>query len=392
MSKDIDLVAYGATGFTGRLVVDYVTRAAPPGLRLAIAGRDPHKLDEIREHVRAQTGRSVEVITASSNDEASLGRMAERARVVLTTVGPYLVHGEPLVAACIDRGADYVDITGEPAFVDGLLERHAARARAAGVRIVNCCGFDSVPHDLGVYFAMRELRPTEPVVVEAFVQAGGGISGGTWHSAIGIFSQLRELRRSRPRRREVMTGRKVHSLPLRPRHEPEVSGWVLPFPSIDPQIVMRSARALELYGPDFAYGHYVRVKSLPRAVGLGAGVGAVVALSQVGPTRELLLRYKRPGEGPSDEARAKGYFRVTVLARTTRERLIARVSGGEPGYTETSKMISECALALLVDRDKLPDARGILTPAVAFGDVLLERLRAAGIRFEVVRRTKAAAA
>lgn len=388
--RELDIVVYGATGFTGRLVVEYLAVAAPPDLKIGIAGRDATKLDEIREHARAK-GREVKVVLAQATDPASLRAMAASARVVITTVGPYVKLGEPLVDACVTEGTDYVDITGEPVFVSRILATYGERARAAGVRIVSCCGFDSIPHDLGAYFTMRELRPQSRVKVEGFVQAGGDISGGTWHSAIGIFSQMRDRNGSSKQGWSPAThGRSVRTLDMRPHHEPEVGGWVLPFPSVDLQIISRSASALDVYGPDFSYGHYIRVGSLPKAIGFGAAVGAVMGLSQLEPTRNLLLRLRRPGEGPSEEVRKKGYFRVTFVAKTDRERMIARVSGGEPGYTETSKMLSEAALALVRDKEKLPDVTGVLTPAVAFGDVLIDRLVAAGIRFEVVRRSKEA--
>lgn len=385
--RDVDVVVYGATGFTGRLTIEYLAAAAPPSLVLAIGGRDVNKLEEIREHLYAK-GRDVRVIAARSDDEASLRSMAARARVVISTVGPYIQHGEPLVAACIAEAADYLDITGEPVFVDRILSLYGQRAEDAGVRVVSCCGFDSVPHDLGVYYSMRQLQPKGRVSVEGFVQAGGGISGGTWHSAIGIMARMREDRGRSRISLAATNGRAVRGIKGRPHHEPEVGGWVLPFPSIDPAIVLRSARALDVYGTDFSYGHYIRVGSLPKAIGLGATVGAIAALSQAKPTRDILLRLKKQGEGPSEEVRKRGYFRVTFVSKTESERMLSRVSGGEPGYTETSKMLSECALGLLLDRDRLPRKAGVITPAVAFGDVLVDRLQAAGIRFEVVRRTK----
>jgi short subunit dehydrogenase-like uncharacterized protein len=388
MSRAFDVVVYGATGFTGGLVVDYLAEHAPSTLRWAVAGRDRSRLEAIRDRVRVGSGREVGVVVARSDDRVSLDAMTASARVVLTTVGPYAQHGEPLVASCVAQGTDYVDITGEPEFVDRVLARHHEEAARRGVRIVNCCGFDSVPHDLGAFFAVRELAAEGPVALEGFVQAGGGISGGTWHSAIGAMARMRETQRASMRvDRPVATGgRRVRGVRGRPRREPEVSGWVVPMPTIDPQIVLRSARARSEYGPDFTYAHYARVGTIDKAVGLVAGVGVVAALAQLGPTRRLLLRAKRQGEGPTEEVRARGYFRVTFVARAGTRRLVARVSGGEPGYTETSKMVSEAALALALDRERLPQAAGVLTPVCAFGDVLLDRLVRAGLRFEVVRR------
>ena len=157
-------------------------------------------------------------------------------------------------------------------------------------------------------------------------------------------------------------------------------------PTIDPAIVLRSAAFLELYGPAFTYGHFVRVGALSNAIMLGAGVGAVAALAQLGPTRRLLLRFKQSGEGPSAEARARGFFRVTLVGEADGQKVVARVSGGDPGYGETSKMISECALALARDASSLPARAGVLTPASAFEGVLVDRLVRAGLRFETVKR------
>ncbi len=384
--RDHDIVVFGATGFTGRLVVDYLARSIEKP-RFAIAGRDARKLAEIAEHVRAETGVVTPTIVARSDDATSLRAMARTAKVVLSTVGPFVLHGEPLVAACVDEGTDYVDITGEPEFVANIIERHDARARAAGVRLVPCCGFDSVPHDLGAYWVARELAAKGPLTVQAFVQAGGTFSGGTWQSAVGAMSRMRQTKgATQTIVRSVETTRRIRGDAGRPHLEPEVGGWVLPMPTIDPAIVLRSAAFLELYGPAFTYGHFVRVGALSNAIMLGAGVGAVAALAQLGPTRRLLLRFKQSGEGPSAEARARGFFRVTLVGEADGQKVVARVSGGDPGYGETSKMISECALALARDASSLPARAGVLTPASAFEGVLVDRLVRAGLRFETVKR------
>jgi short subunit dehydrogenase-like uncharacterized protein len=387
--RDHDVVVFGATGFTGRLCVDYLAALADRP-RFAIAGRDRAKLADIAEHVRAKTGAEVPIIVASSDEPASLEAMARTTKVVLTTVGPFMKYGEPLVAACVRERTHYVDITGEPEFVAASIERWDERARADGVRIVHCCGFDSVPHDLGALWTVRALEPHGSASAEAFVQAGGTFSGGTWHSAVNAFSRMRESRgASKKIVTSAHTSRRVHGIAGRPHLEPEVGGWVLPMPTIDPAMVLRSAAMIDAYGPDFSYGHYMRVGSLANAVKLGAGVGAVVALAQLRPTRELLLRIKAPGDGPSEAERARAHFRVTFVGRAGDKRVVARVSGGDPGYSETSKMVSECALALVRDEAKLPARFGVLSPAAAFEGTLIDRLVAAGIRFETVKTERA---
>jgi len=387
--REHDVVVFGATGFTGRLCVDYLAGLAERPT-FAIAGRDKAKLADIAEHVKAKHGFDLPILVASSDDPASLEAMARTTRVVLTTVGPYVRYGEPLVAACVREKTHYVDITGEPEFVADSIERWDARARADGVRVVHCCGFDSVPHDLGALWIVRALEPKGPASVQAFVQAGGTFSGGTWHSAVNAFSRMRESGGAAKKIfASVSTTRRVRGIAGRPHLEPEVGGWVLPMPTIDPAMVLRSAAMIDAYGPEFSYAHFVRVGSLANAVKLGVGVGAVIALAQLRPTRELLLRVKAPGAGPSEEERARSYFRVTLVGRAGDKKVVARVSGGDPGYTETSKMVSECALALARDEAKLPKRAGVLSPAAAFEDVLIDRLVNAGIRFETLKTERA---
>ncbi|KYF71581.1 MULTISPECIES: saccharopine dehydrogenase family protein [Sorangium] len=392
--RTYDVIVFGATGFTGRLVAEYLAtkgkdssagEAAARPVRWAIAGRNAGRLAEVKAAMEAidPACSEVGVIEATSEDAASLERMASQARVVLTTVGPYSTRGEPLVEACIRAGTDYADLTGEPEFVDRLLDRHHEAARARGVRIVNCCGFDSIPHDLGVLFTVTKLPAGEPIVVEGVVRAHGSFSGGTWQSLIEIVAQTR--RRKREAGKEQEHGpRKVRGLKARIRYEKGLRAWVSPMPSIDPQVVLRSARELDVYGPDFQYGHYMQVKSgLQLVIGI-AGLGAVAALAKVGPTRELLRKVRSPGEGPSAEERARSWFQVTFEGKSASRKVVTRVSGGDPGYSETAKMVAESALCMAFDRERLPARAGVLTPAVAMGERLIERLQAAGIRFELL--------
>lgn len=385
--RSYDVIVFGATGFTGRLVAEYLARwNREERFRWAIAGRSAGRLASVKaavDNLELSTA-EVGVIEASLDDPASLDRMAAQARVVLTTVGPYAKYGEPVVEACVRQGADYVDITGEPAFVNGVIERHDAAARDRGVRIVNCCGFDSIPHDLGALFTVRQLPQGEPITVEGFVRSRGSFSGGTWQSAIGAMANLRRAKSKAPR--EATGGRSVHGQKPRLRHERSLGAWVAPMPTIDPEVVLRSARALDVYGPDFRYGHYMQIRSGAALAGAAVGLGAVVALAQFPPTRELLLKLRGSGEGPSAEERAKSWFQVTFHGQSTSRRVVTRVSGGDPGYTETAKMVSESALCLALDRDRLPDRAGVLTTAVAMGELLEARLERAGIHFEVLER------
>ncbi len=377
--RTYDVVVFGATGFTGRLVAEYLA-ASTEEFSWAIAGRNAERLAAVKSDL--DLGDNVGVIAADSGDRASLMAMTEQTRVLLTTVGPYQKYGEPLVAACVETGTHYADITGEPEFVNGLLERYDEVARDRRLRIVNCCGFDSIPHDLGAYMMAQAFPEDAAVKLEGFVSASGKLSGGTWQSAVNAMARARK--QLRPPRQPIAEGRKVGGLRTRSRYEKAVNGWVAPMPTIDPQVVIRSARAMPLYGKEFRYGHYLRVGSLPKLVALGVGIGSVFGLAQLPPTRKLLLKMRQSGDGPTPEERARSRFRVTFVGSSGSHRIVGEASGGDPGYGETSKMVSESALCLALDADQLPEQFGVITPATAMGDRLLERLRAAGMRFEIL--------
>ncbi|WP_329494290.1 saccharopine dehydrogenase family protein [Kitasatospora herbaricolor] len=385
--RSYDIVLFGATGFTGELTAEYLARHAPAGTRWALAGRSPAKLAAVRDRLAAVDPAlaGLDLLTADAADPAALRTVAEAARVVISTVGPYLRHGDPLVGACAAAGTDYLDLSGEPEFVDRSYLRHHATAVASGARLVHCCGFDSVPYDLGVRFTVEQLPQGVPVTVQGFVSASATFSGGTFHSALTVLSRLRQGARAageRHRAESGPAGRRVRGAAGLPRRERRIGAWALPAPTIDPQIVLRSARALERYGPDFRYGHHLAVRRLPAAAGLVAGAGALLVLAQVRPVREWLLGRRRPGEGPSAEKRAKSWFRVVFLGEGGGRRVVTEVSGGDPGYGETAKMLAEAALCLAFDR--LPDTAGQVTTAVAMGEALTGRLVAAGIGFKVL--------
>jgi short subunit dehydrogenase-like uncharacterized protein len=378
------ITLFGATGFTGALAARYLAEHAPKGTSWAIAGRNAKKLEAVRRSLEGTACPPSAVLEADASNDESLEKVARASRVIATTVGPYELHGFPVVRAAVRGGADYVDITGEPSFVDRTLDELSAEAEKARVRVISCCGFDSIPHDLGAQFTaerLTELGATGQMTIEGFVRSRGTFSGGTWQSAINAMGRIRE---TKPRRRSKPEGgRRVRSAPLRIKWVPELRSWGCPLPTIDPQIVLRSAARLPEFGPDFQYGHFARVRSLPTVIAAVSAVGAVVGLSQFGPTRDLLKRVKSSGDGPSEAQRAKSWFEVTFLGRAGELRVTTSVAGGDPGYTETAKMISESALCLALDRKKLPESYGVITTAIAMGPVLRERLVKAGMRFQV---------
>jgi len=378
---DLDLVLFGATGFTGALTAAYLAEHAPTGLRWALAGRNPERLAAVRDRI----GADVELLAADVTDPASLADLAARTKVVITTVGPYLEYGEPLVAACAEAGTDYVDLTGEPEFVDRMYLAHHATAERTGARIVHACGFDSIPHDLGVLHTVQELAAGGPVTVRGVVRAGGTFSGGTFHSALAQFARATQMREAAKARRRVEPrpeGRSSRAVAGKPHRDPLLGFWLVPLPTIDPFVVARSGAALASYGPEFRYSHYAGTKTLRYAAGGAVGAGALALAAQVGPLRNLLLSRVPQGAGPDERRREKAWFTVDLVGEGDGRTVHTRVSGGDPGYGETAKMLAESALCLAFDDN--PPTAGSVTTAQAMGTNLLTRLRAAGLRFETV--------
>ncbi|AKA07021.1 saccharopine dehydrogenase [Streptomyces noursei ZPM] len=386
--RDHDLVLYGATGFAGALTAEYLARHAPEGCRWALAGRSTAKLERLRDQLATLNPdcAGLPLLRADSADAGSLRALAASTRVLATTVGPYLRHGEPLVAACAEAGTDYLDLTGEAEFVDRTYLRHDATARATGARLVHACGFDSVPYDLGVHYTVGLLPKGVPLRIDGFVRTDATFSGGTLSSTLTAASRPAAMARAARARRRVEpqpAGRTVRAPFGPPVRSRDTGTWGLPLPTLDPQVVARSAAALDQYGPDFRYRHFAGVRRLPTAVAATAGAGALAALAQVPPVRRWLSGRLQPGEGPSPQRRARSWFAVRFVASGGGAHLVTEVRGGDPGYDETAKMLAEGALSLAFD--DLPDTAGQVTTAVAMGDALTRRLQDAGIVFRVVR-------
>lgn len=385
--RAFDIVVFGATGFTGGLTAAYLAQHGGETLRWVLAGRDPEKLARVRSALPRGSAPAPELYVANAGDANALADMVKKTRVVLTTVGPYIRYGEPLARACAEAGTHYVDLTGEPAFLELVRSRYHEVAKTRRAKIVNACGFDSIPHDLGAYFTLQKLRERMrddergrlPVSIEGVVRAGGTFSGGTWHSVLEAMQKAPEANELRE---PLPNGRKVGSLPRTIHYRRDLGLWAVPMPTIDPLIVQRSARVLDVYGPEFRYGHFLGLKHLYQIAALGVGFGTVGVLAQLPPTRALLEKVRAPGEGPDEATRKKGWFSVTFDGRAGDHAVRCRVRGGDPGYGETAKMIAESALSLALDEDRLPQHYGVVSTAAAIGDVLLERLVRAGIQFE----------
>ncbi len=398
--RDLDVVVFGATGFVGRLVAEYLAADAPADARIALAGRSRERLEDVRSAL-GERAADWRLLVADSADREALDEIARATRVVATTVGPYAKYGFPLVEACATAGTHYADLTGEVLFIRDTIDRYHARAEESGARIVHSCGFDSIPSELGVLLvheaAQEDLEDTTMVVVGM----RGGASGGTIASLRG---QVDEMRADAARRRiaadpyalspdraaEPDLG-KEQDLRSVERFE-DLGVWVAPFvmAAINTRVVRRSNALQEwAYGRRFRYREVMSVGGGPlapvRGAAVAGGLGALVAGLSLPPTRLVLDRVlPSPGEGPGEEARRNGFFKIETHARTAGgRRFVCRSAAqGDPGYAATAVMFGESALCLALDEDRLPARAGVLTPATAMGTRLAERLRAAGQTYE----------
>ncbi|MBA2671929.1 MAG: saccharopine dehydrogenase NADP-binding domain-containing protein [Gemmatimonadetes bacterium] len=397
-ARRFDVVLYGATGFTGQQAVEYFARRVHPGsLSWAIAGRDAGKLESIRRRLGDHAS-TVGVIVADSSDQVAVDRMVSRTRVMLSTAGPFALHGGALVDACVRFGTHYVDITGETAWVRGLLEQYHQRAAAAGTRIVPFCGFDSVPSDLGTMVLVRYIQRRLGVScreVDAYFQLHGGFNGGTvatgFHQAettgrIGGGDPFLLNPPSPLSRRQILRSRDSGKISF----SAEMGTWVGPFVmgSINTRVVRRSAALFAgwqvPYGTSFVYREHQKndppLAALKAAIGTAALAGGRIAL-RLPPTRSLLRRIApEPGTGPSRRSIEAGWFRCEMIgtAEDGRKAGLTIFHRGDPSNRATVRFVCESALCLAEDGERLPGGLrrgGILTPATAFGDLLVGRLR-----------------
>ena len=399
-SREHDIVLFGATGFTGRLVAGHLARThLASGLRLALAGRDRGKLERIRDEVAAETpaARALPILVADAHDAAALDAVAKKTRVVATTVGPYAKYGEALVAACAKNGTHYCDLTGEVTFVRRMIDRHHDEAAKTGARIVHTCGYDSIPSDLGTWLVARAYRDrfgAPPTHLEhAAGESRGGASGGTVASMLVL---MEEAQRDRAVRRLLADPYALVPGP-RPgqdgadqmgvRYDRDLAMWTGPFimAAINARVVRRTAYLLEREGKE-AYGgaRYEECMSTGKGVGgavratmLSAGMGVGLAALAIGPVRRFAAErfLPKPGEGPSEKLRKTGYFVSRFVARGPHGVVRAKMRGeGDPGYDGTSRMLGESAMCLA--KDALDAPGGIRTPVSTMAEPLLARLRA----------------
>lgn len=378
-----DIVIYGATGFTGQLVVEYFAKNVRfSDVKWAIAGRNQDKLFRLKNQLAAHMPELSEmgVFIADTDLPESLEKLAQSAKVVITTVGPYVTHGEPLVKACVEAGTHCLDLSGEPSYVQHIYKYYNFPAERNSAMIINSCGFDSVPADLGAFFTAQQLGTDDDKTIRCYLGGKGSISGGTLSSAMGVIEQVTEADLWEPAHKFGPANlENIH-------YQPRFKKWALPMPVVDPAIVKRSGRErADIYGQQFSYAQYLGLKYPWMAGGALLGVGALFVASRVEPLKQQILKWRQSGEGPSEEERSNSFFELKFIGTTSNKQVITSVSGGDPGYTETSKMISEAALTIIENQDFFKNKGGVLTPAGALGEKYLNRLQQKGIQFKVLK-------
>ncbi len=400
-SKEFDVVLYGASGFVGRQTVDYFVRSAATtaaGLKWALAGRSMDKLDAVRNSSGAK---SAGLIVAEAHDAKAMDLLTRKARVVLSTAGPFALYGSELVAACVRNGTHYVDITGETPWVKGLIDRHHDEAGRKGVRIIPFCGFDSIPSDLSARLANEAMwtRFGEPCSsVKVAFSLRGGFNGGTLASLFNMLASGQAHAMEDP---FLLNPQEIrpedlarHADPLGPRYDADFKAWLGPFmmSTINTRVVRRSA-ALLGYADGYSYQEFLRLGRGPAAAltaaSLSLGSIAAQAALRVSAMRNLAQKFAPPpGSGPSEASMNRGSFRCQFMGHSASGRTVrGSVSDtGDPGNRATTKMVCESALALALQLDELPGGRqhgGVLTPASGLGDVLVQRLRNAGMTLQL---------
>jgi short subunit dehydrogenase-like uncharacterized protein len=403
-----DLIVFGATSFVGQILTRYLLEqfGIQGGLKWAIAGRSEAKLAALRVSLGMEAGK-LPLLVADAGDEAALRRLCKGTRVVISTVGPYALYGEPLVKVCAETGTDYCDLTGEVHWIRRMIHAHETAARESGARIVHCCGFDSIPSDLGVFFLQREARkrlggPCTEVKMRVKAMRGG-LSGGT---AASVVNFVKEAATNPALRKEIANPYSIcpagYAPAVRqpnvksPQFDADFDAWIAPFvmSAVNTRIVQRSnALSNQAYGADFRYDEAMLtgrgLQGRVAATGLTAGLAGFMLAGALPPTRWALERFvlPAPGEGPGAEQQRKGFYDLRFLGRTADGReLRVKVTGDrDPGYGSTAKMLGQAAACLALDLADGGPAGGFWTPATTFGNRLITRLKAhAGLTFEVL--------
>ncbi len=367
VNKTYDIIVYGATGFTGQLICEYLNNHQDAkNIKWGIAGRNQQKLEKISNKYS-----SINLFVADSFDIETLNTFTSKSKLVISTVGPYSLFGKKLVESCVRNKCHYLDLTGEPEFVNFVENNFSKKAEDKEVILMNCCGFESIPPDIGVFYTLQQLKEKN-VRINTFLKTRGKISGGTWASFLNSFASKNPI---------IKKGLKKSKRAKKIFYVKELKKWALIFPVIDKHIVKKSAKNID-YGEEFSFNEYILFKSLFQIIGLVISIAFIGVLAKFKLFRNWLRSFIPSGKGPTLEERSKHWFELKIFGYTKSKIITTTVSGGDPGYGETSKFISEMALCIVLDYDKLDSKKGVVTPAQCSGHLMIERLKSAGIKFD----------
>ncbi|MCU4638753.1 saccharopine dehydrogenase family protein [Acinetobacter courvalinii] len=411
--SNYDLVVFGATSFVGQILTKYLAEyfsTQQEQLRWAIAGRSQHKLQEVKNGLGA-LGESLPILIADASNQAELNALCAQTRVVVSTVGPYALYGEPLVQACVNNGTDYCDLTGETQWIKKMIEKYESQAQQSGARIVHCCGFDSVPSDMGVYYlqqqAQKQFHAPATQVSMRVKTLKGGASGGTVASLINV---IQEAAADPALRKDLVNpyvlcppdhGNSQRQIYIKTaKFDPDFNAWIAPFvmAAVNERVVHRSnALSGNAYGRNFSYNEAILtgegLKGRFKALGVVSGLGVFMLAAVTKPVSQLMERYMlpKPGEGPTPEQQLAGRFDLRFVGKTEAgQKLRIKVTGDrDPGYGSTGKMLGQAALSLALDHykegQKTGRSGGFWTPASMFDDRFIQRLTEhAGLTFEQI--------
>tara|TARA_Y100001970_G_scaffold44411_1_gene55454 strand:- start:2341 stop:3471 length:1131 start_codon:yes stop_codon:yes gene_type:complete len=368
VEKEYDLIVHGATGFTGQLICEYLYSHDDSKLiKWAISGRNISKLTPISKKYK------IDLFEVDSFKMGSLDLITSKAKVIISVVGPYAIYGKQLVESCVKNNCHYLDITGESSFVQYVKDNYSQRAIDSNIILINCCGFESIPPDIGTYYSIKQLNE-ENIDVKCYMKTKGQISGGTWASFLNHFNAKKIKNKiknnsSKKEKNKILFYNK------------ELKKWALIFPDIDQYIIRHSSKLIQGYGKNVKFVKYMLFKSLFRVTALLIPLFFISILARFKASKKWLESFIPSGTGPSKEDREKHWFEYILIGKTKTQKIITKVKGGDPGYGETSKFVAEMGLSLILDRNQLIHKKGVLTPAACAGDVILKRLQKSGIQF-----------
>lgn len=406
-NKPFDIVLFGATSFVGQITARYMLEKLGPNGQIswAIAGRSEQKLNQLKSSLGAAAD-NVPLIIADSEDTDSLNALCRQSRVVISTVGPYLLYGEPMIKACADNGTDYCDLTGEAYWIKLMIDKYQATAEQSGARLINCCGFDSIPSDLGVHYLQQQAHNKFGQYFDQVKLGVKAIKGGASGGTIASMIEMLNAAKADPEARQAMgdpyllcpqnQSYQIRQSSLKgPAYDRDFHCWSAPFvmEAINSRVVLRSNALQNMrYSDKFSYQEVmltgVGFKGWLRGLSLSLGLAGFVVAMMIGPIGRLMQKslLPKPGEGPSETQQQNGYYDLRIVGQNEQQQMAIKVTGDrDPGYGSTAKILAQAGLCMALDVEKTDLPGGFWTPSTAMGDKLVARLiQHAGLGFEVI--------